>query len=81
LLVACLDLENVAASAGSACASGIAHGSHVLEALDLPRRYQTGALRLSMGYGTDDQQTSGLGARIARCVADATAGSLPTAGV
>jgi len=81
LLVACLDLENIAASAGSACASGVAHGSHVLEALDLPRRYQTGALRLSMGYGTDDRQTSGLGGRIARCVVAATEGSLPAAGV
>lgn len=80
LLVACLDLDNIAASAGSACASGVAHASHVLEALDLPSRYRTGALRLSMGYGTDDQQTSDLGSRIARCVEAATEGSIPAVG-
>ncbi len=80
LLVACLDLENIAASAGSACASGVAHASHVLEALELPRRYQTGALRLSLGYDTDREQTAGLAARIVRCVVAATEGSLPAVG-
>lgn len=80
LLVACLDLEDIAASAGSACASGVAHASYVLEALDLPRRYQAGALRLSLGYGTDDAEIAGLGKRIARCVLAASEGNLPAVG-
>ena len=80
LLVACMDLENIAASAGSACASGVAHASHVLQALNLPRRYQSGAIRLSMGYGTDRQQTTDLGERIVRCALAATTGNLPEVG-
>ncbi len=49
-LVARLDLEGIAASAGSACASGVAHASPVLEAIGVPREYLPGALRLSLGY-------------------------------
>lgn len=49
-LVARLDLEGIAASAGSACASGLAHSSPVLEALGVTREYLPGALRLSLGY-------------------------------
>lgn len=55
-LVARLDVDGIAASAGSACASGVAHPSHVLEAMGVPRTLQGGSLRLSLGYdtGTDD---------------------------
>ncbi len=74
LLVACLDLEGIAASAGSACASGVAHASPVLESLGVPRRYQSGALRLSLGYGTDREQIAGLASRIVGCVEAATDG-------
>ncbi len=77
LLVACLDLEGIAASAGSACASGVAHASPVLEALAVPQHYQSGALRLSLGYETVRQQTAGLAARIVQCVQAATASALP----
>ncbi len=49
-LVARLDLEGIATSAGSACASGVAHASPVLEAIGVPREYLPGALRLSLGY-------------------------------
>lgn len=49
-LVARLDLEGIAASAGSACASGVARSSPVLEAIGVPREYLPGALRLSLGY-------------------------------
>jgi len=54
LLVARLDLDGVAISAGSACASGVAHGSHVLEALGVPAEYRDGAIRISLGYETTD---------------------------
>lgn len=51
LLIA-LDLAGVAVSAGSACASGSLEPSHVLAALGLERRWQTGAVRFTLGTKT-----------------------------
>jgi len=51
-LVARLDLEGIATSAGSASTSGIAHASPVMAALGVERRYEAGALRMSLGYET-----------------------------
>lgn len=51
-LVARLDLDGVAASAGAACASGVAHASPVMDALGVPPDYLAGTLRLSLGYET-----------------------------
>lgn len=48
-LVAALDLEGVCCSAGSACASGAAQPSPVLEAMGLPPKE---GLRLSLGWST-----------------------------
>jgi len=56
LLVARLDLDGVAISAGSACASGVAHGSHVLAALGVPDAYRDGAIRISLGYATTAEE-------------------------
>lgn len=56
LLVARLDLDGVAISAGSACASGVAHGSHVLAALGVPDVYRDGAIRISLGYETTAEE-------------------------
>lgn len=56
LLVARLDLDGVAISAGSACASGVSHGSHVLAALGVPDAYRDGAIRISLGYETSDEE-------------------------
>ena len=53
-LVARLDLDGVAASAGAACASGVAHASPVMDALGVPSEYLAGALRLSLGYETTE---------------------------
>jgi cysteine desulfurase len=47
-----LDLEGIAVSAGSACASGALEPSHVIAALGLPRSRQTGVIRLSLGNPT-----------------------------
>ena len=55
-LVARLDIEGIAASAGAACASGVPHGSHVLEAIGIPERYSSGPLRLSLGYESTDEE-------------------------
>lgn len=51
LLIA-LDLAGIAASSGSACASGAQRPSHVLEALRLPHDLAACALRLSLGSST-----------------------------
>jgi cysteine desulfurase len=47
-----LDLEGIAASAGSACAAGSLEPSHVIEALRLPAAYQRGVLRFSLGHSS-----------------------------
>lgn len=51
-----LDLKGLAASSGSACASGSVNPSHVLLALGLPYKLAHGSLRLSLGkYNTPDE--------------------------
>ena len=49
-----LDLEDVAASVGSACTTGSAEPSHVLRALGYPDEEARGSLRLSLGRDTTD---------------------------
>jgi cysteine desulfurase len=53
-LLVLLDEMGVCASAGSACASGAVEPSHVLQAMGVPRHEANGALRLSLGYDTAD---------------------------
>jgi cysteine desulfurase len=50
-----LDLEGVAASSGSACASGSLDPSHVLLAMGLSLDEALGSLRLTTGYATTDK--------------------------
>lgn len=64
-----LDLNGLAASSGSACASGSVDPSHVLLALGLPYKLAHGSLRLSLGkYNTPDEAE-----RIIRIVSDTVA--------
>ncbi|GAC1413009.1 MAG: cysteine desulfurase family protein [Candidatus Velthaea sp.] len=51
-----LDLEGIAASAGSACAAGSLEPSHVVAALGLPEAYRRGVIRFSLGRGTTRDQ-------------------------
>jgi cysteine desulfurase len=51
-----LDLEGVAASGGSACTTGAVEPSHVLVAMGIPRRLALGAVRLSLGRETTDDE-------------------------
>lgn len=51
-LLLALDLHGVAASSGSACASGSIEPSHVLRALGLPPDVAAGAVRFSLGRDT-----------------------------
>lgn len=48
-LLLMLDMNNIAASSGSACTSGSLDPSHVLLAIGLPHEIAHGSLRLSMG--------------------------------
>jgi len=47
-----LDFEGIAASSGSACASGSLEPSHVLAALKIPREWLHGSVRFTLGKST-----------------------------
>ena len=49
-----LDLQDIAASVGSACTTGSLEPSHVLTALGIPAELARGSLRLSLGRTTTD---------------------------
>ena len=51
-----LDLEGIAASVGSACTTGSTEVSHVLTAMGYPEEEARGALRLSLGRTTTDDE-------------------------
>jgi cysteine desulfurase len=51
-----LDLAGIAVSAGSACTSGVLEPSHVIAALTSDRRWQTGAVRFSLGTATTESE-------------------------
>ena len=55
-LAMALDLEGVACSTGSACASGSSEPSHVLVAMGLPEEIVAGSLRFSLGAGTTESE-------------------------
>ena len=56
-----LDLAGIAASSGSACASGSLDPSHVLLAMGFGIEDALGSLRLSVGYATSDQDVVAAG--------------------
>lgn len=51
-----LDMKGIAASSGSACASGSLDPSHVLLAIGLPHETAHGSLRLSVGDDTTEEE-------------------------
>ncbi|MGZ9160239.1 MAG: cysteine desulfurase family protein [Candidatus Limnocylindrales bacterium] len=53
-----LDLEGIAASVGSACTSGSTEVSHVLTAMGYPEDEARGALRLSLGRTTTEDEVT-----------------------
>jgi cysteine desulfurase len=53
-----LDLEGIACSVGSACTTGSTEVSHVLTAMGYPEEEARGALRLSLGRTTTDDEVA-----------------------
>jgi cysteine desulfurase len=51
-----LDLDGVAVSSGSACSSGKVAPSHVLAAMGVPPELALGAIRVSLGPITTDDE-------------------------
>ncbi len=54
-LLMALDLEGIAVSAGSACSSGKVARSHVLDAMSVPPDLVSGAIRVSLGWNTREE--------------------------
>jgi cysteine desulfurase len=68
-----LDLAGVAASSGSACASGSLDPSHVLLAMSLSLDEALGSLRLTTGYATTDEEVARARAIISTVLTPSTA--------
>lgn len=54
-LLLALDMEGIAASSGSACASGSVETSHVLQAMGLPEDLAKNTVRFSIGEGNTEE--------------------------
>ncbi len=68
LLIA-LDLAGIAVSSGSACSSGKVARSHVLDAMRIDPQLAGGAIRLSLGWSSDEADVAHFGEAFARIVA------------
>jgi cysteine desulfurase len=64
-----LDLEGIAASAGSACAAGSLEPSHVAAAIGLDDRHRSGVVRFSLGRTTTDNEVDEVIRRLPALVA------------
>jgi cysteine desulfurase len=64
-----LDLEGIACSVGSACTTGSTDVSHVLTAIGYPEEEARGALRLSLGRTTTEQEIETAAAIVPRVIA------------
>lgn len=68
-----LDLEGIAASAGSACAAGSLEPSHVAAALALDDDHRLGVIRFSLGRTTSQTEIDEVVARLPALLADVRA--------
>jgi cysteine desulfurase len=71
-----LDLEGIACSVGSACTTGSTEVSHVLTAMGYPDEEARGALRLSLGRTTTDDEVATACAVVPRVIASMRLGSV-----
>src|SRR5688572_505020 len=74
-----LDLEGIAASVGSACTTGSTEVSHVLSAMGYPEEEARGALRLSLGRTTTEEEIETAVDVVPRVVASMRMGSAAVA--
>src|SRR6478672_6816459 len=74
-----LDLEGIACSVGSACTTGSTEVSHVLSAMGYPDEEARGALRLSLGRTTTDDEVAEACAVVPRIVASMRLGTAAVA--
>ena len=74
-----LDLEGIAASVGSACTTGSTEVSHVLSAMGYPDDEARGALRLSLGRTTTDDEVETACAVVPRVIASMRSGTATVA--
>lgn len=63
-----LDLQGIAASAGSACTTGVLDPSHVIMAISGDERRARGTLRFTLGEGTSEQNVRSCAEALARKV-------------
>lgn len=77
-LLLLLDREGVSASTGSACQAGVQQPSHVLLALGVDAAASRGALRLSLGWSSTEQDVAHALAVLPGAVAQARAAWLPS---
>ena len=74
-----LDLEGIACSVGSACTTGSAEVSHVLTAMGYPEEEARGALRLSLGRTTTDDEIATACDVVPRVIASMRMGAMAVA--
>ena len=60
-LVIALDLAGIAVSSGAACSSGKVARSHVLDAMRVDPALSAGAIRLSLGWSSDETDVAHFG--------------------
>lgn len=63
-----LDLEGIAVSTGSACASGSLDPSHVLMATGIPQEQAHGSIRMSMGRDTTEEEIDYVAERLTKVI-------------
>ncbi|TDU01092.1 cysteine desulfurase [Azorhizobium sp. AG788] len=78
-LVIALDLSHIAVSAGSACSSGKVGSSHVLSAMGFDAVRAGGAIRLSLGWSSTEQDVERAIAALRRVVPQVRSRSLRAA--
>jgi cysteine desulfurase len=74
-----LDLEGIACSIGSACTTGSTEVSHVLTAMGYPEEEARGALRMSLGRTTTDEEVDTACEVVPRVIASMRTGSIAVA--
>lgn len=68
-LLMALDIEGIAVSTGSACTSGNPEPSEVLVAMGISPNWALGGLRISLGYGTTEDDVDRVIDVLPKCVA------------